>query len=119
MNPARAVLEECAEAVRTIVRAHRAQSGSVKRALHQAADEIGITTRRAEAFWWGEASAVPAHEADAIRHALAALHAGEAARLAADLERHQRGRVAAREALRPTLQLRSPPAPIQQRRLAL
>ncbi|MBR0682766.1 hypothetical protein GXW74_19900 [Roseomonas eburnea] len=119
MNPARAVLEECTEAVRAIVRAERAQSGSVKRAVHLAASRLGLSTRRIEAYWWGEAASVQAHEADAIRRAKAAMHAEEAARLAADLERHRRARSKARKAIRPVLHLKPPAPPRRQGRLAL
>lgn len=119
MSPARAVLEECTDAVRAMVEAHRAKSGSVKRAVQLTADAIGLSTRRVEAFWWREANTVPAHEADAIRRSLAAMHADEAARLTADLERHRRAKRAAREALRPALYLTAPAPPRRQGRLAL
>lgn len=119
MSPARAVLEECTAAVRDMVEAHRARSGSVKRAVQIVADAIGLTARRIEAYWWREAASVPAHEADAIRRALAAVHAEEAARLAAELDRHWRAKRAAREALRPVLYLKPPAPPRQQGRLPL
>lgn len=116
---AAAVLAECTEAVRAIVQAERAQSGSVKQAVHIAASRLGLTPRRVEAYWWGEAASIQAHEADAIRRATACMHAEAAARLAADLERHRRARDAARVALRPALQLSSPPPTHRQGRLAL
>ena len=119
MTPARAVLDECREAVRAVVQAERAQSGSVKRAVHLTAHRLGLHERRVAAYWWGEAHAVPAHEADAIRRAAAAFHAEAAARLAADLERHRRAKRAAQDAARPVLRLTAPEAPRQQGRLPL
>lgn len=119
MSPARAVLEECTDAIAEAVRAERARCGSVKQAIARSANRFGLSVRRIEAFWWREASAVQAHEADAIRRAIAALHANEAARLAADLERHRAAHKAARAAIRPTLQLVSPTDPVEQGRLAL
>lgn len=119
MTSPRAVLEECTAAVREIIRAHRARGQMLKEALQPSADAIGITAGRVKKYWDGRVAAVPAHEADAIRHAIAALHAEEAARLAADLERHRAAHRAARAAIRPTLQLVAPPAPIEQGRLPL
>lgn len=116
---ARAVLLECTEAVRAMVRAERAQSGSVKQAVHAAASRLGVTPRRVEAYWWGEAASIQAYEADAIRRATACMHAEAAARLAADLDRHRQAHKAARQALRPTLRLQPPPLPHRQGRLAL
>lgn len=119
MSPARAVVEECQTAVRAVVQAERGRSASVKNAVQAAARRFGLKERRVEAYWWGEVAAVPAHEADAIRRGIAAFHAEETARLAADLERHRAARQQARAAIRPTLQLVSPPSPIEQGRLAL
>lgn len=119
MSPARAVLEECQTAVRAVVQAERGRSGSVKQAVLLAARRFGLTERRVEAYWWGEANAVPAHEADAIRRGIAAFHGEETQRLAADLERHRAARQQARAAIRPTLTLVSPSPPIEQGRLAL
>lgn len=119
MTPARAVLDECRAAVCAVVQAERARTGSVKRAVHIAAHRLAMKPRRVEAYWWDEAQAVPAHEADAIRRGVAAFHAEATARLAADLERHRRAKRAAQDAIRPALQLVSPSRPIEQGRLAL
>lgn len=119
MSPARAVLDECQTAVRAVVHAERGRSASVKAAVLAAARRFGMKERRVEAYWWGEVNTVPAHEADAIRRGIASFHNEETARLAAELERHRAARQQARAAIRPTLQLRAPPAPIQQGRLSL
>ena len=55
-------------------------------ALGQAAKKLGIKPRRAEAYWWGEVSMVPAWEADRMRERRIQLLLEREARLDRELE---------------------------------
>src|SRR3954470_576434 len=61
-------------------------SRGVGYALGQAAKKLGLKPRRAEAYWWGEVSMVPAWEADRMRERRIQLLLEREARLDRELE---------------------------------